>query len=118
MRSAKRFPRAWTFVLATSLVLAACTTRKAAVLSQQAEPPFTQPAVTSPVTAPTASTRATVEAAYGKLPLHFEATQGQSDEQAQFLARGRGYTLFLTATEAVIVLQPSAVSSGSPIPNP
>jgi len=46
-----------------------------------------------------------VQAAYGKLPLHFEANQGQSNEQVQFLARGSGYTLFLTATEAVLALR-------------
>ncbi len=43
-------------------------------------------------------------AAYGKLPLAFEANQGQTDPQVKFLARGRGYTLFLTATEAVLRL--------------
>src|SRR5437667_4603656 len=39
---------------------------------------------------------------YGKLPLSFEANQGQTDSQVQFLARGGGYTLFLTSTEAVL----------------
>src|SRR5262245_9638417 len=38
---------------------------------------------------------------YGHLPLSFEANQGQTDDQVQFLARGQGYTLFLTAREAV-----------------
>jgi hypothetical protein len=52
-----------------------------------------------------------VEATYGKLPLHFEANQGQSDDQVQFLARGSGYTLFLTATEAVFTLRPPAQDS-------
>jgi hypothetical protein len=44
---------------------------------------------------------------YGKLPLRFEKNQGQTDSQVQFLARGGGYTLFLTPTEAVFVLRPS-----------
>jgi Beta-propeller repeat len=39
---------------------------------------------------------------YGKLPLSFEANQGQTNSQVQFLARGVGYTLFLTSTEAVL----------------
>jgi uncharacterized protein (TIGR03437 family) len=43
-------------------------------------------------------------ASYGKLPLSFEANQGQVDGQVKFLARGRGYTLFLTGTEAVLAL--------------
>lgn len=44
-------------------------------------------------------------AGYGKLPLSFEANQGQSDEQVKFLSRGKGYTLFLTPTEAVLSLR-------------
>jgi len=44
-------------------------------------------------------------ASYGRLPLHFEANQGQTAEQVKFLARGRGYTLFLTSTESVLVLR-------------
>lgn len=42
---------------------------------------------------------------YGKLPMSFEANQGQSDKQVKFLARGSGYTLFLTDTEAVLALR-------------
>jgi hypothetical protein len=37
--------------------------------------------------------------------LSFEANQGQTDAQVRFLARGAGYTLFLTASEAVIRLR-------------
>ncbi len=49
---------------------------------------------------------------YGKLPLYFEANQGQTDKQVKFLSRGKGYTLFLTPTEVVLALknQRSAVS--------
>jgi len=42
---------------------------------------------------------------FGQLPLQFEANQGQTDAQVKFLARGRGYTMFLTPTEAVLVLR-------------
>ncbi|WP_413935427.1 SBBP repeat-containing protein [Nitrospira sp. BLG_1] len=48
---------------------------------------------------------ATVQAGYGKLPLQFEANQGQWEEQVRFLARGPGYRLFLTPSESVLVLQ-------------
>lgn len=41
---------------------------------------------------------------YGKLPLAFEANQGQTDPQVKFLSRGAGYSLFLTPTEAVLAL--------------
>jgi hypothetical protein len=43
--------------------------------------------------------------AYGKLPLSFEANQGQSDSQVKFLSRGSGYSLFLTRNEAVLALK-------------
>lgn len=42
--------------------------------------------------------------AYGKLPLYFEANEGQAGEQIQFLARGQGYGFFLSPREAVITL--------------
>src|SRR5437899_8713458 len=43
--------------------------------------------------------------AYGKLPLSFEKNAGQTDPQVKFLARGSGYTLFLTSNEAVLRLR-------------
>jgi len=45
---------------------------------------------------------------YGKLPLSFEANEGQSDPDVKFLSRGHRYTLFLTASEAVLVLDTRA----------
>ena len=45
------------------------------------------------------------------LPLFFEPNHGQTAPQVKFLARGAGYGLFLTADEAVLQLQPSAVST-------
>jgi hypothetical protein len=42
--------------------------------------------------------------AYGKVPLSFELNQGQTNPQVKFLARGAGYELFLTSTEAVVVM--------------
>ena len=42
---------------------------------------------------------------FGQLPLSFEANQGQVDGQVKYLARGKGYTLFLTETEAVLALR-------------
>jgi hypothetical protein len=52
---------------------------------------------------------------YGKLPLSFEANQGQSDAQVKFLSRGRRHTLFLTSTDAVLVLNKSEQSgNGKP----
>ena len=45
------------------------------------------------------------------LPMFFEPNQGQTDPRVKFLARGSGYGLFLTADEAVLELQHSAIST-------
>lgn len=42
-----------------------------------------------------------------QLPISFEANMGQTDAEVKFLSRGSGYTLFLTATEAVLSLRKS-----------
>jgi len=57
------------------------------------------------------SQRANIVEGYGRLPLAFEANQGQTDSQVKFLSRGAGYGLFLTPTEAVLTLKPSALSN-------
>jgi hypothetical protein len=41
---------------------------------------------------------------YGKLPLSFEANQGQTAPQVKFTSRGEGYSLFLTNSAAVLSL--------------
>src|SRR5262249_55971859 len=51
-----------------------------------------------------------------QLPLAFEANQGQTDAEVNFLARGPGYALFLTPDEAVLSLQPG--SGAGRISNP
>jgi hypothetical protein len=52
------------------------------------------PAVAAPIQGPTS------------LPMAFEPNVGQADQAVRFLARGRGYGLFLTPTESVLVLAP------------
>jgi MBG domain (YGX type)/Chitobiase/beta-hexosaminidase C-terminal domain/Bacterial Ig-like domain (group 1)/Beta-propeller repeat len=54
-----------------------------------------------------AQTRATASltGSYGKLPLSFEANQGQSDPRVRFLSHGNGYSLLLTDHEAVLTLR-------------
>jgi hypothetical protein len=46
------------------------------------------------------------------LPLAFEANTGQTAPDVKFLARGRGYTIFVTSTETVVVV--AAPSPGGP----
>src|SRR5437762_2572310 len=66
-----------------------------------------------------AAAEARVSQSYGKLPLHFEANQGQTHQDVRFLARGAGYSLYLTAGEAVLVLtkpNPDATQArGTPV---
>jgi hypothetical protein len=50
---------------------------------------------------------------YGKLPLSFEANNGQADESVKFLSRGPGYTLFLTGDEAVLAALGSKIETGN-----
>jgi Tol biopolymer transport system component len=46
-----------------------------------------------------------VSESYGKLPLSFEANEGQTDARVKFFSRGSGYAIFLTPAEAVLVLR-------------
>jgi len=56
-------------------------------------------------TQPPAPAIPTLQSNYGKLPLSFEANQGQWDPAVQFVTRGGGHTLFLTPSEAVLSLR-------------
>src|SRR4029077_3227889 len=53
------------------------------------------------------SSRAHLSETYSKLPLSFEANNGQTDQRVKFLSRGHGYMLFLTSDEAVLKLKPA-----------
>jgi hypothetical protein len=53
---------------------------------------------------------------YGKLPLSFEANEGQMDSRAKFVSRGPGYTLFLTGNEAVLALKAADKKSAGTSP--
>jgi hypothetical protein len=58
-----------------------------------------------------ASTRERAAKTYGRLPLQFEANQGQTNSKVKFLSRGSNYTLFLTAAETVLALSKPANGS-------
>ncbi len=51
---------------------------------------------------------------YGKLPLTFEPNRGQTDTQVKFMARGAGYTLFLTRDEIVFSLPQNRATHAVP----
>jgi hypothetical protein len=63
------------------------------------------PLVNHPPVAETTPGQARLADAYGKLPLSFEANQGQTDRRVKFLSRSSGFALFLTGNEAVLALK-------------
>ena len=65
--------------------------------------------IIAPVRAAETHASAKLAGSYGKLPLSFEANQGQTDPHVRFLSRGNGYSLFLTAKEAVLALHKPAM---------
>ena len=60
---------------------------------------------------PSPTTSQRVTATMMGMPLQFEANHGQVDAQVKFLSRGKGYTLFLTQTESVMVLRQREASA-------
>jgi hypothetical protein len=92
--------------LATPAV--ACLALAASALSPNATggKPLVLPAPTA--TAVSATLQADARAQYARLPLSFERNVGQTDAQVQYFARGAGYGLFLTPTEAVFSLHQAA----------
>src|ERR1035437_6517619 len=59
------------------------------------------------------SVQARIKSAYPQLPLYFEANGGQADASVKFTARGPGYRLFLTSSEATLVLQQEKKASSN-----
>jgi hypothetical protein len=80
-----------------------------------ADQTFSDLAVTIPPTSgKSTADAARVQNAYGQLPLSFEANVGQTDSRADFVARGAGYTAFLTANEAVLNVSPPMTRASGP----
>jgi hypothetical protein len=115
-----------TLTFATAIILALGTF---AFLFVLAGSPTSNPNVSSPAPSVSAATNSARSALpshspaagktglienYGRLPLSFEANQGQTDSQVKFLSRGRGYALFLTGDEAVLSLRKPSAVSGQP----
>ena len=58
-----------------------------------------------PATVRHADDVARMSAAYDSLPLSFEPNRGQAPDDVRFSARGNGYGLFLTSTQAVLAMK-------------
>ena len=87
------------FALAGMLGWLGLTSRK--TLTKQAA----APATAGKARAEQKASRARAAESYSQLPMRFEANEGQSGSPVDFLARGRGYTMFLKPTEAVVALK-------------
>jgi hypothetical protein len=71
-----------------------------------------------PVKESPADVRRRIVQGYAMLPLSFEPNAGQSRGEVKFLARGPGYTLFLTGDEAVLSLKkPGRMAPSSKVEN-
>lgn len=53
---------------------------------------------------PGSASLARIPDSYGKIPLSFEVNQGQTDGRVRFVARGGGYSVFLTSSEVLLSL--------------
>ena len=69
-------------------------------------------AVAAPQSGAIAKAKLNVVDLYARQPLSFERNDGQTDAQVKFIARGDGYTLFLTSADAVLSLRASGKKSG------
>lgn len=74
-------------------------------VSPRAEARRPAPASKAVRPAATAKNKARIRGAFAKLPLSFEANQGQTDRRVKFLARGTGYGIFLTPGQTVLRLR-------------
>ncbi len=63
--------------------------------------------------APAARQSARLRSSLETLPLAFEANQGQTDPQVKYMARGNGYTVFLTASDTVFELHSASRTAAS-----
>ncbi len=77
-----------------------------ATIAVTPEPSPTPPTVTTSLPHQVGQTqiKAGALSVFKTQPLYFEPNVGQADERVKFLARGLGYSMFLTGTEAVMVL--------------
>ncbi len=83
MKPLRWISRAWVLALILGVTGVSCATHKNAVLIKDGE--HKQQADVSTLKEPNAATKVKGQTAYGKLSLHFEVNQGQTDKQVKFL---------------------------------
>jgi len=102
--SAPQFrPASW--IVATVVIAVAMIALGSAVSRQHRSEvrKIAAPVASTPVLS--AGQRAKISARFDALPVAFEANRGQSDPRVKYMTRGSGYTLFLTANEAVFAVR-------------
>ncbi len=87
-------------VVAVTLLVLFPVSRRAAHATSPSS--VTSKAVSQSTITPAARER--LQATFAALPLAFEQNQGQTDPQVKYMARGNGYRLYLTSSEAVFTL--------------
>jgi hypothetical protein len=96
-----------------SLVLPTPFLNVSAREGKAANPTAFEPAAAPARSQDTAAVQAQARGAFGKVSLTFEANQGQTDPQVNFLTRANGATVFLTPTEAVFALSVPNTDAGA-----
>lgn len=86
----------------TNCFLFADNRSRASVSLEKKKAPVTTPAKPAKVDE---SVKKQVKETLGNLPLSFEANAGQADSRIKFLARGRGFGMFLSPQETLLVLK-------------
>ena len=102
--SRKFMPAVWILAIAALAALgiagsASLRTHSAGTAARQVA------AAPGPATVLSAQEQGRIRQRLGTLPLAFEANQGQTDPQVKYTARGNGYTVFLTANDAIFALE-------------
>lgn len=92
-------------IVALGLLVLSPAPHRGAAIAASTGSVASQPKTVSP------AARGRIQATYAALPLAFEKNQGQTDAQVEYMARGKGYTLFLTANDAVFSLQSRPAAS-------
>ena len=102
-------------ILATALHRRSLKSTASLFSSQQISKPTPRLVKASDAAGSSTASDRSRQLSFSNLPVAFEPNLGQTDPQVKYLARGNGYTLFLTPNEAVLSLAGrSGVGLGQP----
>ena len=95
-------------ILFAAAVVAAIVAMRAPQTSASSQSPRASDPAKAPSSRPIVAANHAPRISLSKQPLSFEPNLGQSDPHVKFLSHGQGYTLFLTAGEAVLSMTSAA----------